>query len=354
MTQRRETPMEPDEGLWQHMFIDKDLDDAGLLPTEFRVYAHLCRRADKKTHTAWPGVDSMAGTIRANRTTIIDAIEELEARGFIKVSRQIGRRSNYEILPKYCWQPKSNQSEIGNGNQLEIRNGAFPKTDGAVPQKRPPPVGNRERKYYHRRKTKKKNKEEVVADAPPHSCSDFFGFDKAKPANQNEIITFFETDQTCIGAYVDKADAIAFWCTMEEQAWTTHNGKKPVKDWKATARKYATKRWLPSGELSGRDREEHVRKMKEHADLERRFAESERLREKTEQEAREREKRERLSQPFRPPELADFLDYGLSIGISETDCRDQFEIWAANDWKDGNGTLITNWKWVLCLNTLKK
>jgi hypothetical protein len=114
MTQRGETPMEPDEGLWQHMFIDKDLDDAGLLPAEFRVYAHLCRRADKKTHIAWPGVDSMAGTIRANRTTIIDAIEELEARRFIKVSRQIGRRSNYEILPKYCWQSKSNQSEIGN------------------------------------------------------------------------------------------------------------------------------------------------------------------------------------------------------------------------------------------------
>jgi hypothetical protein len=253
----------------------------------------------------------MARTVRANRTTIIDAIEELEGRGFIKVSRQIGRRSNYEILPKYCWQPRSNQSEIGNGNQSEIGNAPFPKTDGTVPQKRLPPVGNEERKVLHRRISKKKIQEKEKTPNPPEGAFPSLNSSsldsnsekkkpsselktspspvessKAKPANQDEVISFFKTDQTCISTYVDKADAVEFWCTMEEQGWATHEGKQPVTDWKATARKYATKGWLKSGKLRGRDREEHIREMKEERLAEQRLAESQREQERFEKERR--------------------------------------------------------------------
>jgi hypothetical protein len=265
------------------LFINSAFDDAGLSMSAVRVYVHLCRRADNETRIAWPGVDSMARTVRANRTTIIDAIKELEARGFIKVSRQIGRRSNYEILPKYCWQPKSNQSETGNGNQSVIGNTPFPKTDGTVPQKRLPPVGNEERKVLHRRISKKKSQGKEKTPKPPEGAfpslnsnseknkpsselktsPDLFGSSKAKPANQDEVISFFETDQTCIDVYCDRADAIAFWCKMEAKGWIRNvNG---TNDWKVNARDYATNRWLPSGQLRGRDREAHIEKMKQQA-----------------------------------------------------------------------------------------
>jgi hypothetical protein len=48
--------------------------------------------------------------------------------------------------------------------------------------------------------------------------------------------------------------------------------------------------------------------------------------------------------PFQRPTMQDFIDYGLSKGISRQDCIDQFEIWDAGDWHDGNGTPIQNWK----------
>lgn len=45
-----------------------------------------------------------------------------------------------------------------------------------------------------------------------------------------------------------------------------------------------------------------------------------------------------------PPTLETFIDYGISKGIIEQDCRDLFEIWEAAVWHDGNGAQIQNWK----------
>jgi hypothetical protein len=50
---------------------------------------------------------------------------------------------------------------------------------------------------------------------------------------------------------------------MEAKGWIRNvNG---TNDWKANARDYATNRWLPSGQLRGRDREAHTEKMKEQS-----------------------------------------------------------------------------------------
>jgi hypothetical protein len=156
--------------LWALMLIDSDFDDAGLSMAGARVYVHLCRRADK-AHVAWPGIDSIADTVRANRKTVIVAIKELEQRGFIRVSRAWGSRSNYEILPKHCWLPcpKTDRSE-GDTSPLD---GPEPETDqylkrtgpkeeqvritdGTSPPDGPPPVQNEERKDIHRRITNKR------------------------------------------------------------------------------------------------------------------------------------------------------------------------------------------------------
>ena len=47
---------------------------------------------------------------------------------------------------------------------------------------------------------------------------------------------------------------------------------------------------------------------------------------------------------FPPPTIEEFITYGLSKGISEQDCRDQFEIWQEAKWHDGHDTPIKNWK----------
>jgi hypothetical protein len=46
----------------------------------------------------------------------------------------------------------------------------------------------------------------------------------------------------------------------------------------------------------------------------------------------------------RSPTLGDFTEYGLSKGISDKDCKDQYEIWDAAEWHDGNNRPIDRWK----------
>jgi hypothetical protein len=157
--------------LWALMLIDSDFDDAGLTLAARGVYVHLCRRADK-AHVAWPGIDSIADTVRANRKTVIAAIRELEQRGFLRVVRAWGCRSNYEILPKHCWKafPQTDQSKIGTspeetpaaemGHSLEWtspQKEPVLEMDGTGPNEGTPPVRLRERKDNHKRITKKNN-----------------------------------------------------------------------------------------------------------------------------------------------------------------------------------------------------
>lgn len=61
-------------------------------------------------------------------------------------------------------------------------------------------------------------------------------------------------------------------------------------------------------------------------------------------EATKKAKGRRQSGAFQPPTLEAFIDYGISKGIGEQDCREQFDIWEAGVWKDGNGTPIRNWE----------
>jgi hypothetical protein len=157
--------------LWALMLIDADFDDAGLSLAARGVYVHLCRRADK-THVAWPGIDSIADTVRANKKTVIAAIRELEERGFLRVVRAWGSRSNYEILPKHCWKalPETDQSKKGTSPQeppvarteqslhrTSPKEEPVAKTDGTSPKKVTRPVRFRERKDNHIRITNKDN-----------------------------------------------------------------------------------------------------------------------------------------------------------------------------------------------------
>lgn len=72
------------------MFVHSLLDDAKLSAAEFRVFAHLCRRAGPDG-TARPGIRSIAATCRLDDETVGCALRGLETCGLITIFRGKGR-----------------------------------------------------------------------------------------------------------------------------------------------------------------------------------------------------------------------------------------------------------------------
>src|SRR6266436_7371835 len=91
-----------DKSEFNVIFVPRELDDAGLSPVEFRVYAHLARRANK-TGRAWPGIDSMAKLCDVTQRTIIRAIDTLETRGMLQVRRKPGELNLYILTKQSSW-----------------------------------------------------------------------------------------------------------------------------------------------------------------------------------------------------------------------------------------------------------
>lgn len=80
-------------------FIPAWLDDAGLSQAEFRLYGHLCRRADNKTGVAWPQADSIARVCGMARNTVWKALRSLEVKGFIRrAGKPFAGSNRYRIL----------------------------------------------------------------------------------------------------------------------------------------------------------------------------------------------------------------------------------------------------------------
>lgn len=79
-----------------HLFIHSDLDDAGLSPAEFRVLAHLSRRAGKDG-ICHPGIRSISQTCRISRGTVGTVLESLEKRRFIATSKRHGLLTEYTV-----------------------------------------------------------------------------------------------------------------------------------------------------------------------------------------------------------------------------------------------------------------
>ncbi|MCC7518003.1 MAG: helix-turn-helix domain-containing protein [Verrucomicrobiae bacterium] len=119
------------------LFVHSQLDDLGLDVYEFRIYAHLARRANGKTK-AWPGITSMSRACRMKRHTVIRAIHQLEERGLIRVVRKPGGLSEYLLTAPSEWKPETPTSAVmdtGASNGT----GALPGT-GAVSERARPPV----------------------------------------------------------------------------------------------------------------------------------------------------------------------------------------------------------------------
>lgn len=78
-------------------FIPAWFDDAGLTPTQFRVLAHLHRRAGKKGR-CWPGASSIAKACRISEDSLWPAVKCLEDRGYLRREKRRYNSNEYVLL----------------------------------------------------------------------------------------------------------------------------------------------------------------------------------------------------------------------------------------------------------------
>lgn len=97
-------------------FIPSWLDDANLSQAEFRLYAHLCRRADNKTGIAWPSYETIGEVCGMGRATVARTIKSLQNRPhplIVKVGKPFGGTCQYRVVS-----PIVSKEELLDSNSL--------------------------------------------------------------------------------------------------------------------------------------------------------------------------------------------------------------------------------------------
>lgn len=80
-------------------FIPSWMDDYGMTSAQFRIFAHLMRRANKQD-IAWPSYESMVEKTGMSRNTIRRSIQFLERQNLIKkIGKKFGDSCRYLVLP---------------------------------------------------------------------------------------------------------------------------------------------------------------------------------------------------------------------------------------------------------------
>jgi predicted transcriptional regulator len=106
------------------IFIHSSLDDAGLSVAEFRVLAHLARRAS--SGAAWPSIDSISKKCRITKNTVRIALKALESHGVVKIEERPGATNVYHITSPEQWnfglldQSDPSQKKVGDPSQKEV------------------------------------------------------------------------------------------------------------------------------------------------------------------------------------------------------------------------------------------
>jgi len=83
------------------IFIHSSLDDAGLTPQEFRLFAHLSRRAG--SGEAWASAASMATACRMHQDTVWAALNELERRRMVVREARPGKTTLIRLTKPSDW-----------------------------------------------------------------------------------------------------------------------------------------------------------------------------------------------------------------------------------------------------------
>lgn len=78
-------------------FIPAWADDAEWTPAQFRIYAHLCRRAGGKGR-AFPSIRSIGRKCHLHKDTVCKCLKALESQGYLKRVRKHGRSNTYFLF----------------------------------------------------------------------------------------------------------------------------------------------------------------------------------------------------------------------------------------------------------------
>ena len=87
----------------QPVFIHSELDDLGLDPYAFRVYARLARRVSGKQRRAYESVAEMAKGCRMSPRKVRDALRELETMRLVIREERKGETSVYRLTDHRAW-----------------------------------------------------------------------------------------------------------------------------------------------------------------------------------------------------------------------------------------------------------
>jgi len=109
------------------VFIHSRLDDYGLPPPAFRIYAHLARRAG--SGEAYPAIATMARTCHVHPQTARRAVQLLAKHGLITREDRPGTTPIYRLTPASQWRPPT----LISGDPSETD--APPKAREATPAK---------------------------------------------------------------------------------------------------------------------------------------------------------------------------------------------------------------------------
>jgi len=133
------------------IFIHSVVDDAGLTPSAFRVYAHLARRAG--SGAAWPAVQGIADHCQLHADTVRAALSMLVDRNMIRAELRPGKTTRYFLEKPSAWEPLGkNHPPALNGDHPSGLNGGDPSGLNGD-------EGNK-------RRTSKEGNPSIVAEAP--------------------------------------------------------------------------------------------------------------------------------------------------------------------------------------------
>jgi DNA-binding transcriptional ArsR family regulator len=95
------TPIKVKDELELCLFVKSEIDDYGLDPYEFRLYAHIARRAGRGE--AWESIPNMARACQMSISRARKALQLLEAAGLIESVERPGYTTIRRLTPKHKW-----------------------------------------------------------------------------------------------------------------------------------------------------------------------------------------------------------------------------------------------------------
>lgn len=119
------------------LFVRREIDDAGLTPYEFRLYAHIVRRGN-----CWSKLRTVEAICKMSRSQVKRALQSLEEKGMINYITCPGHPNRLSITPPRAWaEPVLNHIQSVRDGSLFGRNMENNTPDGVGSGRTDPIVG---------------------------------------------------------------------------------------------------------------------------------------------------------------------------------------------------------------------